>query len=399
MLKNTRRRSEHGYFVTVSKVYEPIMNDDCVQRWFLELKRKDGWRSTAPVFLRTLHKFAEYSGKSPSELVALAIGDHEVESPEERVSASFEVANVVQRFIDEILASGKRESARLARACLKSFFESNGVSLSLDPIARVAKKTKIVPSKEQVYAMADNAGSSRNRAIILCMYQSGLGINTLRNLSYAQVREQLEKGRIPIRVHVTPDIHKKASRSAYPTFFGVEACKALSAYLDERKRKIAKMRKQGKMVDELTEESPLFASEGKNVPFGGRMAGSSFWRVIKNSAEKVGLQKESIWPNCLRKAFEIELNRSLIDKNTRKVLMGRPLPEVKYNVDEVEREYLRCRFGRIELERLAVIKEFVKSVGIRELEKKTRRARTENPRMSEEDAVRLVVREELGNKR
>ena len=399
MLKNSRRRSEHGYFVSVPKIYEPIMNDDCVRRWFWKLKRKDGWRSTAPVFLRTLHKFVEYSGKSPSELVALAIGDQRVEGPGELVSASFEVTNVVQRFVNEILVSGKRESARLARACLKSFFKSNGVSLRLDPIDRVAKKTEIVPSKEQVYAMADHAGSPRNRAIILCMYQSGLGINTLRNLSYAQVKEQLEKGRVPIRVHITPDVHKKASRATYYTFFGVEACEALSVYLDERKRKIAKMKKQGKMVEQLTKESPLFASEGRNVPFGGRMAVSSVWRLIKNSAEKVGLQRESIWPNCLRKAFEAELDRSLIDENTKKFLMGRPLPEVKYDVDEVEWKYSMCRFDRIELDKLAIIKEFVRSVGVKELEKKIRRVRAENPRMSEEDAVRFVVREELGNKR
>ncbi|MDI6904248.1 MAG: hypothetical protein QMD13_01980 [Candidatus Bathyarchaeia archaeon] len=73
------------------------------------------------------------------------------------------------------------------------FLKANGISLELDSIPRVTKKEEFIPNKEQVYAMADYAGSPRNRAIILCMYQSGLGITALRNLNYRHVKEQLEK--------------------------------------------------------------------------------------------------------------------------------------------------------------------------------------------------------------
>jgi site-specific recombinase XerD len=360
------------------------------------LKEKPGWRATTPGFLRTLHKFSEYYSKSPSELVASALGEHVAEQTKELVHASLEVRQVAQKFVSELLNSGKRESARYSRACLTSFLKANGVSLHLDPIPKVPKKTEIIPSKEQVYVMADYTRSLRDRAIILCMYQSGLGITVLRNLNYGYIREQIEKNKIPILVHVTSEIGEKPSLYAYYTFFGVEACEALSSYLNERKRRIKRMREQGKKVKGLAPNSPLFVSEGRNVPFGGRMAISSIWRVIKNSAEKVGLRKEGVWPNCLRKAFEAELERSPIDRDTKLFLMGRPVAGVKYDVNEVEQKYLLCNFSRTKLSKLAVIKEFVRSLGIEELETKIKNVQAQNRQMTEEDALRLLAHTELG---
>ena len=126
------------------------------------------------------------------------------------------------------------------------------------------------------------------------------------------------------------------------------------------------------------------------------MAISSIWRVIKNSAEKVGLRKEGVWPNCLRKAFEAELERSPIDRDTKLFLMGRPVAGVKYDANEVEQKYLLCNFSRTKLSKLAVIKEFVRSLGIEELETKIKNVQTQNPQMTEEDALRLLTHTELG---
>lgn len=150
-------------------------------------------------------------------------------------------------------------------------------------------------------------------------------------------------------------------------------------------------------MKKLTESSPLFASEGKNVPFGDRMAVSSIWRVIKDSAERAGLLKERIQPNSLIKAFEAELNRSLIDEETKKYLMGSPIHSIKYNIDEVEQKYLMCNFGRQELDKLAIIKEFVQSLGIKELETRIQKVLAQNPEMTEIEAVRFITRKECAS--
>jgi site-specific recombinase XerD len=399
MEKDWRKRSDRGYFVSAPKVFEPMLKDDSVQKWVSKLKEKTGWRATIPGFLRTLYKFSKYYGKSPSELVSSALGEQIAERPEELVPASSEVREVAQKFVNEMLDSGKRESARQTRTCLTSFFRANSVSLNLDAIPKVAKKIEVIPSKEQVYFMADYACSLRDRAIILCMYQSGLGITVLRNLNYEHVKEQIEKNKIPIRVHVTSNIVNKPLPVTYYAFFGAEACETLSAYLNERKKRVKKMREQGKRVKGLTPSSPLFASEGRNVPFGGRVAISSIWRVIKNSAEKAGLKKETVWPGCLKKAFEAELDRSPLDQDTKHFLMGHPAADKKYDIDEVEQTYLMCNLSRTKLDKLVILREFVRSLGIEELETKIKRVRARSPQMTEEEALKFLVHTELGGEK
>jgi len=395
MSKDWRKRSERGYFIRTPPKYELLLKDDSVKRWISNLKEKAGWKTTVPSFLRTLYKFTEYSGKSPNELIAIAPTAKRLAQPEELTSATPVVTELAQGFLNELLSSDKRESARHVRTCLMSFFKANGISLELKSIPRVAKKEEIILRKEQIYAMADYAGSLRNRAIILCMYQSGLGVTALRNLNYGHVKKQLEKNRIPVRIRITSRIMQKASQVPFYTFFGAEACDSLKAYINERKRKIHKMREKEANVRELTTNSPLFASEGKNVPFGDRMAVSSIWRVVKDLAERASLEKEKIKPNSLRKAFEAELDRSPIDEETRKYLMGSPVHSIEYKVDKVEQQYLICNFSRTELRKLAIVKEFVQSLGIKEVETKMQKVLEQNPQTTEIEAIRFIVRKEF----
>jgi site-specific recombinase XerD len=398
MLKEDwRERSKRGYFVSKAPEYKSLLKEESVKKWTMNLKKKAGWRTTIPSFLRTLYKFTKYSGKSPNELIDIGSTDKKIEPREEPTSATPATTKLVQDFINELLSSGKRERARHVRTCLTSFFKANGISLELERIPRQVKKEEVILSKDQIYAMADYAGSLRNRAIILCMYQSGLGITALRNLDYGRIKNQLENNRIPIRMHITSRINKKASQVPFFAFFGAEACDALRAYVTERKRKTQKMRKKGADVRELTDNSPLFASEGKNVPFGDRMAVSSVWRVIKDSAERAGLQREKTQPNSIRKVFEAELNGSILDLETKKHLMGNPVQGMKYNIGDIERKYLICNFGRSELSKLLIVKGFVKSLGIKELEAKIRSALTLNPQMTEMEAIGSIVRKEFAS--
>jgi len=393
MPKDWRKRSKRGYFVSNPPEYRLMTKDESVEKWISNLKKKAGWRTTVPGFLRTLYKFTEYAGKSPNKLISIASSAKKPEQPEELTSATPVIAELAQGFINELLSSGKRERARQVRTCLTSFFRANGISLELKSIPRVSKKEEITLGKEQIYAMADYAGSLRNRTIILCMYQSGLGITALRNLNYGHVKTQLEKNRIPIRILTTSRI--RPSQAPFYTFFGAEACDSLKAYINERKRRIQKMREKEANVRELTTNSPLFASEGKNVPFGDRMAVSSIWRVVKNSVERAGLEKEKIKPNSLTKAFEVELNRSPIDEGTKKYLMGSPVPSIEYNAEEVEQNYLMCNFSRAELSKAAIVKEFVQSLGIKGVETKMQKVLEQNPQMTEIEAIRFVVRKEF----
>lgn len=392
-----RKRSKSGYFISNTPEYELLLDDESVKKWTSKLRKKTGWKTTIPGFLRTLHRFCKYSGKMPAELVTAATNIDGTERQEELVSANLQVTELVRKFINKLLNSGKREAARHVRTSLLSFFKANGISLKLDVIPRIAKKDDIILTKSQIHTMADYAGSLRNRAIILCMFQSGLGIVALRNLDYKHVKKDLERARIPIRVRITSSISGKASQVPFYAFLQAEACESLRAYISERKRRIEKMKERMINVGKLAPKSPLFASEGKNVPFGERMAVSSVWRIIKNSARRAGLDEGRIQPNHLRKAFEAELNRSIKDEGTKRYLMGNPNRDAKYEIEEVERKYLICNFSRQEEDGFSTIKNFVKSLGIKKLDMRINRLLEQNPQMTEIEAIRSIVLKEYVN--
>jgi hypothetical protein len=79
--------------------------------------------------------------------------------------------------------------------------------------------------------------------------------------------------------------------------------------------------------------------------------------------------------------------------------MGHPVPDKKYDVNEVEQKYLMCNLSRTKLNKLLIIREFVRSLGIEELDTKIKRVQARNREMTEEDALKSLVRTELGGGR
>ncbi|MHA1753993.1 MAG: hypothetical protein ACTSYR_00520, partial [Candidatus Odinarchaeia archaeon] len=71
---------------------------------------------------------------------------------------------------------------------------------------RYRKVPEYIPTKEEVYRMADAAGSLRNRAITLVLWSSGLRVSTLCALNYGDVAEDLKRGEPPIMIPVYPEM-------------------------------------------------------------------------------------------------------------------------------------------------------------------------------------------------
>lgn len=323
-----RLRSRRGYFVKAARNYEVILGYASVQKWLGHLNRKTGSQHTRHGYLGILYRFQEFAGKNPDELVKLR---------------KRERGNLVQGYSDRLLNAGRRSQAQHVLVALKSFFKANGVEVTVERVTTIPtmRQYEVIPTREQVYRMADYAASTRNKAIILCLFQSGLRAGTLGNLDYGHVREQLEAGRVPIRLHVVPNIDKKSSLVDYYTFFGVEAADALRAYIAER-------RERG---EDLKDDSPLFVDRASGIQ-GARMTYSSIFLAVKRTIRRAGLPAEKIWPHCLRKTFRKVLNASDFDEDTKEALMGHRLPGSRgsyfdvHDVDEIAEKYLRCNWSR-----------------------------------------------------
>ena len=319
---------------------------DSVQKLLNHLARYTKSEGSKEKYLNILRRFCEWSGYNPDELVRLSKED---------------VESLIQSFADE-LASMNRSKAYVNSVIkkLKTFFRSNGykdleVAMHFVP-TRYRKRPEYVPTKEEIYAMADAAGSLRNRAIILFLWSSGLRVSTLCALNYGDVADDVERGETHIMVPVYPEMKERVADACkgnipYYTFICMEAGEALRSYLREREEKYG-----------LSREEPLFQSDwtlwGRDERPTKRLGRRGVALIVKRSAKLAGIEKwRYVTPHCLRKAFESVLvsptiDGGRLDKGTQEFFMGHILPgtqDVYYDrtkVDFHRKEYAKLDFSR-----------------------------------------------------
>lgn len=258
------------------------------------------------------------------------MGDKLVHLPKEMVE------DLIQNFADELAAMDRSKAyVNSVIKKLKTFFRSNGykdleVATHFVP-TRYRKRPEYIPTKEEVYMMADSAGSLRNRAVILSLWSSGLRVSTLCALNYGDVADEVEKGESHILVPVYPEMKQRVPDACkgnipYYTFICMEAGEALRSYLREREEKYG-----------ISHEEPLFHSDWtlwkRDERASKRLVRRGVGLIVKRSAKLAGIEKwRHVTPHSLRKAFESVLvsptiDGGRLDKATQEFFMGHILPD------------------------------------------------------------------------
>jgi integrase len=281
-----------------------------------------------------------------------------------------DVEDAIQSYLDDL--KRKNRSIRYVNtslAQLETFFRVNGYKkgreLELERYhqpSRYRKKPECIPTNEEAWAMVENAGSPKNRAMIACLYTSGLRNSTLRALLYGDVKKELEAGLETIAVPVYPDMKKvvpdacKGSVSYY-SFFHPYATKILRTYVAETERKI------GKFADDM----PLFIGERIDGRF-THLKIRTVQVAVKEAARKAGVERwRDVYPHCLRKAFQSVLASQYIDggrmdPKVQEFLMGHILPGSqdpyfdRTKVEQIRSEYNRLAFRKISEDRKEDVK-------------------------------------------
>jgi integrase len=281
-----------------------------------------------------------------------------------------QVEKLIQRHADSLRNNSSRY-ANLAITVLKVFFTVNGFkrarALELETY-HVPRRFRItpeyIPTKSEIYRMADSACSLRDRAIILTLSSTGLRNSTLRALRYQDVAEELKSGRTNLMIPVYPEMKEVVPTACkggipYYTFTCDEATEAIKLYLKER----------GEKYGGIEGSEPLFCSEYNQIPKHLRskkpLTARELQILVKEAARRAGIsQWKAVHPHCLRKAFETVLYSPLIDGGNLDVkiqefFMGHVLPGSQdAYFDSSKVEYMRIQYSRLKFGRTVIENRF-----------------------------------------
>jgi integrase len=318
--------------------FESLLKDPLVSRWIRSYQNA----KTREDYARVLEIVLRRTNLSPKQLLDLDLNE-----------ARQRVMDIVRDYVDE-----KRYAmARQIQTTAKSLFEFHDKQLVFKRAERIKKIRKkiaieVIPSKEQVHAMAnyikkkDSSDRIRTRAIILCLFQSGVRVGCLCKWSAGLVRDQLYPViQLPVRLKITNQMDTKLSGYGldyYYTFLQREAAEALRDYLNLREKK-----KKLENKDLIFGPARRFAKNAHTEP-------DRILMLVKAAARAIGLDPKTVWTHTLRKSFRKVLNAAHeIDEDTKEALMGHFLPGSRGNyfdvhdIDEIAGKYIKANYSAL----------------------------------------------------
>ncbi len=271
---------------------------------FLGLKGK----STARVYRAGLKLFLEYYREKHGEeadfddFLDLIFEEFKKGPREQRRVAEPEIAGFIEYMTEKELAN---KSMLAYLAGVQNYLKYRNVTVSMTFIGNVPQNIALKVNEkhewklEQIQEFLDRAKTFRDKALILCIVQSGLGLEELLSLSYGDIQNEFEKGIVPIHMRLT----RQKSGVLFRTFFGRDAVKYLRLYLETRQN--------------LTSDSPLFTKWGSDVTRLTKEAVDGKFREIADSVDFITEEDMNGYnparPHSLRAAFRSRLTGKVAD--------------------------------------------------------------------------------------
>lgn len=297
----------YSLFMTFNAKYNYLLEDDEVNRWFLNLRAKS--ILTATVYLRTLGLYCKIEKTSPKRILEKA--------------NTREWQDSFIDFVRHEEEKGKAGSYIVRfKKVLLSWLRFNNIKIDLivnikNEYLSPRTENESVPSVDVLSKILRKA-NSRSMASIALMAFSGLRPEVLGNFEGndgLKIKDlidfnikKMDFENIPAMIIVRPNLSK--ARNQYFTFLGEEGCTYIKEYLIERSR-----------YEKLTEESPLIALKRKSKY--SFMRTLLITREIRNAMRMAGVNSR---PYVLRAYFSTALDiaesKGLISHPWRQFIMG-----------------------------------------------------------------------------
>jgi len=303
-------------------------------------------------YVDRIWRYSNRAGKTPDELIE----DVAANDGAPRILAHVKaLEDYLAELQDQELSPGR--IVNYAKA-VKTFYRANGVSISLPhPLSRKIVGRYRAPTQEELAKLLEIA-DLREKVITSMLALGGFREGTLAKLKYRHAKEDLERGLIPLRVHVEMEI-TKGKYGAYDTFLGSEPAEFLKLYMESR-RKGTPLEPRWKRTtggipsekitdgippEEITDDSPLIRDSKSKTP---RPIGEKqIYKVVHHLYFKAGLitpgeKSYDLKPHSLRKFFKTQLVSKGVPESYAEYMMGH-VPD-KYGYNDIESkgiEYLR----------------------------------------------------------
>jgi integrase len=314
------------------------------------LRHRTGSKRTLYNYIYCVHRFSTWLDISPDELLKRCKGKGDVPKPKVVV----QVANLLENFADNLQVENSLAPATVYNMVkyIQFFFRLNGVFFRMPyRINRWCIYETRAPTPEELQK-AINVADVRGKAIVALMATGGFRVGTLLQLKYRHVRQDLEKGRTSIHVHVEAAI-TKGKYHDYDTFVNNEASEYLKAYLDARRNgTIRRQRDLRKEPEILDDESSLISNFFRVRP----LTPTTIQEILNGLYVKAGLliknpkiRRYDLNAHSLRKFFLTQMVSLGVNRDYIEYMMGHKLStyhDVKMKgVDFLRAVYLASGFS------------------------------------------------------
>jgi integrase len=334
------------------------------------LKYTTGSKPTLYQYVFGVHRFCNWRGKSPDEIIK------DVQSDSTIID---EYVRDIDNFIGDLQAEEKAPGTINNHVKgVKALFRASGITLTLPH--RVPKRVIYpdrAPTPEELTRMMDIAGL-REKVIVSILALSGVRVGTLVKLQYSHVKHDLERGTVPLHLHIEAEI-TKGKYGEYDTFIGAEGIDYLRAYLNLRRignERVEAGHKRGMSPEVIVDSSPLIRNEHKATV--ESITTGAVHYAIHSLYRKAGLiqQKRKVRYNLrahsIRKYFKTQLSAiSTIPPDYVEYMMGHKI-STYHDVKMMGIEHLRNLYAssglsirpRTAVSKIDQLKTIVRSLGL-----------------------------------
>jgi len=266
------------------------------------------YRTASPktlyVYVDCIARYVNRIGIAPDNLVSDIKDEHGLV----RLEKIPKHIKALEEYVGELQDRGLAPTriSNYAKA-IRSLYRVNGIELKLPySLSRRSVRKDRAPRPEELQRLLETA-DPREKVIISLLALGGFREGTLVRLQYRHVREDLEKGIIPVHIHVESEI-TKGKYHDYDTFVGREGVEFLKLYLDARRRGLMDRRIPR---EEITGDSPLMRDhQTKTIrPIGEKQ----LYKLVHRLYSRAGLLKQNrnggydLRVHSLRKYFKTQL--------------------------------------------------------------------------------------------